>query len=65
MRYNSQKETNVIPSGIVRVNGLSIHVAFGNVDRFVHTAKGKNILPDTVGIIYHLSSIPNSCSVCS
>lgn len=52
MTYSSQKENNVIPAGISRVDGLSTHVAFDNFDRFVDTATGKDTLHDTVGIIY-------------
>lgn len=52
MTYSSQKENNVIPAGISRVDGLSTHVAFDDFDRFVDTATGKDTLHDTVGIIY-------------
>ncbi|CAF4773203.1 unnamed protein product [Pieris macdunnoughi] len=56
MTYSSQKENNVIPAGISRVDGLSTHVAFDNFDRFVDTATGKDTLHDTVGIIYQFRS---------
>lgn len=56
MTYSSQKENNVIPAGISRVDGLSTHVAFDNFDRFVDKPTGKDTLHDTVGIIYQFRS---------
>lgn len=52
MTYSSQKENNVTPAGISRVDGLTTHIAFDNYDRFVDTATGKDTLHDAVGIIY-------------
>lgn len=56
MTYTSIQDNKVIPKGIIAANGHSTHVAFDNFDRFVETTSGKDIMHDTVGIIYQFAS---------
>lgn len=62
MTYTAHKANEIIPSGIVAVNGRSTHLAFDNYDRYVDTFNGKNTLHDTVGIIYQFARTDSDIS---
>ena len=52
LTFTAHEKNKMIANGISPFPGLCTHVAFDNFDRFVDTVNGKEILHDTVGIIY-------------
>ena len=63
MTFGTREANQVTPHRMIRNPQYGTGVAWDNFDRFVETESGKDILHDTVGIVYQLANLTLSENV--